>query len=190
MTCTAVVVTPPDNSGSTTTPTTPTDSSTTSSGSSDGSTNSTTPVSTPEPDMSESQLEVMQVFSTAAAATVAAGAFASASVFASSTQSMWCLLNQYQLIMMFPYLRTHLSDEFKYFLNGFEFAFFNFKFLGFLSSSYFEDTTHFLDYEQPDEVYKEYALESGSYAVNQFYLLQVLVGIAIMHVTVLLINKY
>lgn len=169
---------------------TETSSTGTSTNSSEGSTSSTETSTDNSTEIeNKGQLEVMATASTVALAGAAASAFVSASLASSSTQSMWSLMNQYQLVIMFPLLRSYLSEEFKYFIKGFEFALFNFYFLGTVEDPLTLSLSETIGYDQPDELYQDNGLESGCYVINQLSLIRVFMTIAVLHVMFLLIHR-
>lgn len=131
--------------------------------------------------MNPTETEVMSTVSAGAVAVASVGAFASASIAASSTQSMWSLFNQYQLIMMFPFMRSYLTAQFQYFIQGFDFAMFDFEFLDFMNDPYVSENAMIIGYDQPDKLYAEHGLESGSYIVNQFQFFRVIIYLMMIH---------
>ena len=99
----------------------------------------------------------------------------------SSSQGIWTLFNQYQLILMLPFLRSNLSKDFFVFIRNIQFVAFDFSFLKSISIMNTPNLKKIFDYEQNDQVYYENSLESGSFIVNQFSLIQVVIITIILH---------
>jgi len=111
------------------------------------------------------------------------------SVAGSSGQSAWALLNQFQLVLMLPFLKSFLTAEFIFFIRDFEFALFNFSFLDFFDLPVVNQDEDTLHYIQPDSIYEENNIESGSFLINQVNLLKSLIITFIIHMIILLISK-
>ena len=92
---------------------------------------------------------------------------ASGVIIRSTSQSFWSLINQYQLFLMLPLLRTYLPSQFEIFMREFQVLLFDCSFADFLKRPLIYDNIRELDYEQPDQVYFDSGLESGSHIVNQ-----------------------
>ena len=107
----------------------------------------------------------------------------------SSSQGVWGLFNQYQLILMLPFLRTNLSKDFFVFMSNFKFITFDFSFMEDVSLQKLLNFKDVFDYEQTDEVYSDNGLESGSFLVNQFNVFQTILLILFLHASWLLASK-
>jgi len=92
--------------------------------------------------------------------------FTGALAFGTSFNSVWALANQLQLIMLFPFLKLQLTDEFSYFLNDFQFTTFKLDFLPKLDIPYVEKKINTLQYVQTDPILIDSGFESGSYFIN------------------------
>ena len=117
------------------------------------------------------------------------GALFSASFLGSTAQSAWALLNQYQLILILPYLKSYLTKEFKFFIRDFKFALFDFDFLNIIPIPYLTKDTNTLHYPQPDEIFAENDLESGSFIVNQLDLFKMIFIIGVIHSVFMVLRK-
>lgn len=137
------------------------------------------------------QETVGTVSSVASAATAAAtiGICFTSSILSSTSQSAWALLNQYQLVLLLPYLRGYLTKEFIFFIRDFKFALFNFAFVDEIYVPYMTKGDTMWEYDQPDFVFAENDLESGSFIVNQLSLVKSLLIIMALHMVLLLIIK-
>lgn len=111
------------------------------------------------------------------------------SSFSTSSQAIWSILNQYQLIILLPFLRGYLSDQFKYFINGYQAAFFKFTFLNPLSLPVVSEQRNKLTYDQPDPLFAENGFESGSYIINQMGLIIMMSILVVCHLLFLLSAK-
>jgi hypothetical protein len=91
----------------------------------------------------------------------------SSSIFDSSMQGMWSLFNQYQLLLLFPFLDTYLFPEFLYFITQFNMFKFDLSFLEIDDLPYLDKSKHVFYVEQRNKVFKDNDYESGSFAINQ-----------------------
>ena len=97
--------------------------------------------------------------------------------------------SQFQLVLMLPFLKSFLTAEFIFFIRDFEFALFNFSFLDFFDLPVVNQDEDTLHYIQPDSIYEENNIESGSFLINQVNLLKSLIITFIIHMIILLISK-
>ena len=88
-------------------------------------------------------------------------------IIKTTSNSFWALINQYQLYLMLPFLDTYLPYDFVYFIREVEFVLFDFDFRSISAFSQVYKTTDGLDYEQPDPVFIENGIDSGSFFINQ-----------------------
>ena len=68
-------------------------------------------------------------------------------------------------------LGTYLGNDFHFYITEFQFASFDFEFLKFMEFPVFESGPAFIDeidYEQPDELFADNEIESGSAFYNHF----------------------
>jgi hypothetical protein len=136
--------------------------------------------------------ETVDAMSETTRATVIAGSIGVgfiSSIAGSSGQSAWALLNQFQLVMILPLLRSYLTEEFVFFIRDFKFTLLNFSFLKPLELPIINHKNKYLNYKQPDSVYEENSLESGSWFVNQLDLFKVIIIIIVLHLVILLFSK-
>ena len=85
----------------------------------------------------------------------------------STSNSLWVLLNQYQLYLMLPLLNTYLPYDFVYFIRELQFVLLDFKLEDIALLSLIYETSDGLDYEQPVSVLRDNGIESGSFFINQ-----------------------
>lgn len=102
-----------------------------------------------------------------------------------NSQSLWSLLNHYQLILMLPLLDTYLPDQFVYFVREFQFVLLDFSFTDFMTIQPLKKLVGKLDYEQPQSFLSEIDLDSGSHIVNQFNNAQIFFVLIFINVTLL-----
>ena len=107
----------------------------------------------------------------------------------SPSQGIWSLFNQYQLILMLPFLRTDLPKDFFVFIRNLVFVTFDFSFLNTAFLTKFLNLMNVFDYEQSDKVYYDNGMESGSFIINQFNLIQVGFIVFILHLWWLAVSK-
>ena len=108
----------------------------------------------------------------------------------SSPQGIWALFNQYQLVLVLPFLRANLSKEFLVFVKYLKFVSFSFSFvdnISFLNTPLVKNT---FGYEQKDQVYNDNGLSSGSFIVNQFGLIRALLFAIVLHLCWLMTFKF
>ncbi|CAI2374664.1 unnamed protein product [Moneuplotes crassus] len=97
---------------------------------------------------------------------VGAGATSSLTSTASSAQGFWALINQYQLYLLFPFLKIYMPSDLEYYLTEFEIFSFNFGFIDVVEVPYINDLIEKLDYSQNSEIYSNNGYSSGAFAVN------------------------
>lgn len=109
---------------------------------------------------------------TQAAMVVGVGAGASATTLSStsSPQGMWALINQYQLFLLFPYLRTYIPADFEKYLTDFELFNMDFDFIDLFEIPWVELNAFKLNYTQTDSLFFNNGNESGSFVINHFNL--------------------
>ena len=121
-------------------------------------------------------------------ALAAVGYVSSASSSSNSTnskQSIWAQINLYQDIILIPLLGTYLGNDFHFYITEFEMVFFNFEFLKFIEFPILESGLSIieeLDYEQPNELFSENEIESGSAFVNYFQFIKALFIIFVINI--------
>ena len=113
-----------------------------------------------------------------------------------SKQSIWAQINLYQDIILIPMLGTYLGNDFHYYITEFEFASFDFEFLKFMEFPVLESGPSIideLDYEQPDELFADNEIESGSAFVNHFQFIKAMFIMFLLNMTFIIsrfiINK-
>ena len=94
---------------------------------------------------------------------------------------MWAILNQYQLLICLPLLKSYVSNELIYFIHEFEFAAFDFTFMDPIPYPYIDFEIEGMDYPPTDEVFADNFLESQSILVNQLGTIKTLIMTGILH---------
>ena len=85
----------------------------------------------------------------------------------SSSNSIWSLLNQYQLFLMLPLLNTYLPSGFVTYMYELRFVLLDFSFASFFKIPWLRAQVGKLDYEQPDKLLESYGIKSGAHIINQ-----------------------
>ena len=138
----------------------------------------------------ESTISSLSYFSGGVILTSTAAWFIGSSFGYSSPQGIWTFFNQYQLVLVLPFLRTNLSRNFFVLVKYLKFVTFNFSFLddiSFLNIPYIKDP---FDYEQKDKVYYDNGLKSGSFIVNRFGLIKAILSTIFCHIFWLIAFKF
>lgn len=104
-----------------------------------------------------------------------------ASIGMSSSQGVWSLFNQFQLILMLPLLRSNVPQDLIVFADNLEFVTFNFAFVSKPTLDQLQRIKNTFDYAQPDAVYYDNSMQSGSFVVNQFGFIETVVATMLMH---------
>mmetsp|Transcript_13909 Transcript_13909/g.13889 ORF Transcript_13909/g.13889 Transcript_13909/m.13889 type:complete len:210 (+) Transcript_13909:160-789(+) len=86
----------------------------------------------------------------------------------SGSSSVWSVVNQYQLYLLFPLLKSYMPADFVYYLTEFEMFNLNFEFLDFAKFPEIEPFVEDLDYKLDDKIFAENGFSSGSFLVKQF----------------------
>ena len=98
----------------------------------------------------------------------------------SSGNSIWILINQFQLIILLPMLNTYTQYNFDSFIDGFGFASMDFDFLqNPLYWPFIDPQVDKIDYEQAEMVFKDNGIESGSFIYNHYEFIKVMIIVAI-----------
>jgi hypothetical protein len=109
---------------------------------------------------------------------------ASSAGSSSSGQSMWSLVNQYQLLLMIPLLNVYLDNDFEFYISEFQVAALDFDFMKFIEYPYIDPLFEEQDYTQPELVFKNNGVESGSFIFHYYQLLKIIsiiIGINILY---------
>lgn len=156
--------------------------------STNNSTNTTTPVNPTEPTNTteeETPSATSESLSTASiTATVVTTSVAAASSMSglSSGQSIWSLVNQYQLVILIPLLNTYLGQDFRFYITEFRFISLDFDFMSVVEIPYLDPLVERLNYDQSEEVFANNGIESGSFVNNHYGLFKVLSIISILSI--------
>ena len=157
--------------------------------SSTSSSSSTLPPATTSTSSSNSSFEVPQISSTVVSSIVAGSVGVSAltsALFQSGSQSIWSIINNYQLIYLLPYLNTYLDTEVLVLMRGFQITTLNLSFLNSISN-FLLPVKQMFNYPQPNELFLTNGLESGSFIINEINLLFVYLLIMTAHLCFLVI---
>ena len=103
-------------------------------------------------------------------------------VFGSTCQSIWALVNQFQLYLLIPFFKSYLTINFISVLSNFSIAFYNFKFLSGIKLYFFDDKINEIDYLEPDDRFKDSGLSSGSFIVNEYNFFKSLLFVIIVNI--------
>ncbi|CAI2387283.1 unnamed protein product [Moneuplotes crassus] len=110
-------------------------------------------------------------------------------LFQSSSQNMWAMLNQYQLFMVIPFLRSDLPLDFRKTIKALQTSILNINILNTKNLPGFQSIIDQLDYENPYTEFRDNEYESGSAFVNCFDLVVTLVGSVILGLCMHLVLK-
>lgn len=83
-----------------------------------------------------------------------------------SPTSLWSIINQLQLLILFTLFETEIHDDIRAYIEGQDFAMFNFNFLGLDEIPWFDIPTEWTDAEQPIEGLENIDLDSRSTIKN------------------------
>ena len=106
----------------------------------------------------------------------------------SSPQSIWLMVNQYQLYILLPLTGVYMPKDVINYLIGMEFTSFNLNFLNAKETFKFDELLHDIDSEENDWYRTEIGIESQSAIVNQISLIFGLLLLALIHLVVILVN--
>ena len=93
---------------------------------------------------------------------------------ASSGPSVWALINQYQLILLLPMLGTYLENNFEFYITEFELMSFDFDFMDFIEFPFIDPKVDVIDYQQPNKLFRNNGVESGSFIHNHYRFIKVI----------------
>jgi hypothetical protein len=93
----------------------------------------------------------------------------------------WSMVNQLQLYLLLPLVGVDLPDKILDFVFGLEMSMFSFDFLPSQDIFGVKNLIDYLDFEQSNDMLPELGIESGSTLVNQFSLIIVFVGVALVN---------
>ncbi|CAI2368850.1 unnamed protein product [Moneuplotes crassus] len=102
------------------------------------------------------------------AASASIGAASSIVSSGSGSSSIWAVMNQYQLYLLFPLIQTYLPGDFVFYLTEFELFNFDFEFLDKAKAPGVESLVDDLDYSVSSAIFSQNGFSSGSFVVNQF----------------------
>ena len=107
------------------------------------------------------------------------GAASSIASSGSSSAGMWALVNQYQLFLLFPYLRSYMPADLQFYLTEFSLFSFDFEFLDLVELPIIETQVFQLNYTLTDPTFVENGMNSASFVINQynFFKAMLLMGI-------------
>jgi len=123
-------------------------------------------------------IDELALYSQVALSSVMVSSVASSMIFDSSLQGMWSLFNQYQLILLLPFLNTYLYPEFEYFINNFDTFRMEFSVVNIKSYSFMDDVETSFERDQTDSVYVKNGYESGSFIINQSGMILVILALS------------
>lgn len=133
-----------------------------------------------------------QATTTITQTTVVVGVSASAATSAmnaSSPTSVWSIINQLQLLILFLLIDTYIPDDVRGFIEGQDFALFNFDFIPATDIPYINIPTEWMDFEQSDVNLAMVGVKSRSTFTNMFSLLLTVISLFIIHILVKLMPK-
>jgi len=108
----------------------------------------------------------------------------------SSSQSIWSMINQFQLLMTLPLVGWYISPEVIEYLQEFQFAILNFSFIPFREVGFIDDYIgNYKGLQQTNLNFETVGLESGSTLVNHFGAFLMILFIILMHLIFTLLKN-
>lgn len=112
-------------------------------------------------------------------------------ISSSSPHSMWTLMNQFQMFLMLNLLGAHLHSYIKNYLQGFEFANFDFEFLSFQKLEFIQDFLDEFSCEEDDEDYELIGFDYQCTLLNNFQFFIIISLLIICHIILnYVVKKY
>lgn len=138
--------------------------------------------------MSTEAVATTTVTQTAVAVAVGASLVTS-TLNTSSPSSAWSVFNQLQLLILFLLVDTYIPVDVRGYIEGQDFALFNFDFIPAVDIPYINVPAEWMDFEQPDVNLAKVGVNSGSTFTNVFSLLLTIVILVAFHIVVKLSPK-
>ena len=108
--------------------------------------------------------------------------------FASSPQSLWLMVNQFQLLLLLPICGAEVPKDIQDYLAGMDFALFNFGFLPYKDLWVSRKISEYLHRDQNNEYLDTIGLESSSAIVNQLPLIYTILVLVFFHLCLLILK--
>ena len=108
---------------------------------------------------------------------------------AASVQSIWSVVNQYQLMMTFQLVGWYISPEVQDYINEFQFSSFSFSFIPYFNVPYIDKAYNFFWTTQTYSDLKNVGLDWGSTIANEFSLFVNLFWVILLNIAFLMIRK-
>ena len=118
-----------------------------------------------------------------------AGSAATSMSSAASVQSIWSVVNQYQLMMTFQLVGWYISPEVQDYINEFQFSSFSFSFIPYFNVPYIDKAYNFFWTTQTYSDLKNVGLDWGSTIANEFSLFVNLFWVILLNIAFLMIRK-
>ena len=91
-----------------------------------------------------------------------------------SPQSLWSMINQYQLFMLFPMIGVYIPEEVIHFLRGVSFWLFNFSFISLSKLGIYEKFVSFFDWKSNSSYLSSIGFDSVWMIINHLMLVAIL----------------
>lgn len=150
------------------------------------SSNKTSNTTDPEQRQIEPEIEASSILTQSAIATGVAASVTSSFLSSSSSQSVWSLINQFQLFLLLNLIGANLHYHVKDYLKGMDFSTFSFNFLpiNFIDSFY-----NFFSCEEEDEDYILVGIGYTCIVINHLQFFLILLGTICVHVIVIILYR-
>ena len=106
-----------------------------------------------------------------------------------SPQSLWSMINQYQLFMLFPMIGVYIPEEVIHFLQGVSFWLFNFSFISLSKLGIYEKFVSFFDWKSNSSYLSSIGFDSVWMIINHLMLVAILFSFIIFHLVILILFK-
>lgn len=130
----------------------------------------------------------LSAFNTAMIATSVSIGLITSLMSISSPQSIWSMINQYQLFLTLPLVGWYMSPELILFIQNFEFTAFTINFIPYEKLFVFEFLYNWLDIPQSNQNFEAMGIESGSVIINQLGVILMFIWLISMHLVYLLLK--
>lgn len=151
--------------------------------------NMTSNTTVPEEREVEPEIEASAILTQSAIGTGVAASVTSSFLSSSSSQSVWSLINQFQLFLLLNLIGANLHQHVKDYLVGMEFSTFSFSFLSFDSINFIDEFYNYFACEEEDEDYVLVGIEYTCTFINHLQFFLILLGTLCMHVIVIMLYK-
>ena len=109
-------------------------------------------------------------------------------ILLTSPQSIWGLINQYQLFLILPFLDCYIPGNFIDFIRELQVTLFEMSMLHVIPLPFLEQFICLLDYPHPYDEFSRNEVDSGSFIVTQVEFIKLVLIASMLHVVVLVVG--